>query len=208
LRCRGWIWIATVCLFAGLLLPGPVCSAGASQAETETGEEKAEPETSPLIEAAGRRSGADVKVYTNADLGPPLAQSPPPQTGDAAEKTSAGKGASKEKVESAAGTPEEKDALTLMFEQEAARKEHAQKISETERKIVELRQRVVDLEKRELAIKNPFLARPQPPEEGADEWDGASAPDRVAQTQAQIDAAKEAVAEAERELSALRSSAP
>jgi hypothetical protein len=202
LKRQGRIWIASGCLFAGLLLTGPASSAQEGEAETAqaeaTGEEK----------AAGRRSGADVKVYTNADLGPAIVQSPRHQKSEAAKETADGKGESKEKVDAAAGVPAEKDALTWLFEQEAARKEHVAKISEAEQRIVGLRQRVVDLEKRELAIKNPLLARPQPPEEDADEWIGATAPERVAQTQVQIEAAKEALAEAERELSSLRSSAP
>jgi len=199
-----------VLAFAVATTPVP---AGQSEGDKDsdrasTSAKESEQKLSPLVNATGGKPGSSSKVYTNDDLKQLQGtgssdSSAEPAKPQAASETKPGQPA-------AAAKPAEppKSALGQMFEQEALRKEHVQKIAEAEERVVDAKQRVVDLEKRRLAIRNPLLARPAAPEEGADEWAGANGEQRVEMTNSQIEAARDEVAQAESDLAALRNSRP
>ena len=59
-----------------------------------------------------------------------------------------------------------------MFDNRRAAEEKRQQISEAEQKVSDARARVAEMEQRLRATKNPFLARPKPPEENAEQGSG------------------------------------
>jgi hypothetical protein len=204
-----------LCFVSVLVFAVATTSVPAGQSEGDkdsdrasTSAKESEQKLSPLVHATGGKQGASSKVYTNDDLKQlqgtgSSGSSAEPAKPQPASETKPGEPAAAAKP----GEPA-KSALDQMFEQEALRKEHVQKIAEAEQRVVDARQRVVDLEKRRLAIRNPLLARPAAPEEGADEWAGANGQQRVEMTDSQIQAAKDEVAQAELDLATLRSSRP
>jgi hypothetical protein len=162
-------------------------------------------------EKAKKPSNAPAKVYTNEDLKRLSAKGPgreettlPP--GPASAQATEGDA----KPEPPSGEEEEADPLDQLFAREAARKEHAKQVAQAEERVAAAKQQVADLEKRLLAIKNPFLARPKAPEdeEAAAAWEGGGGPERVEQTQGQLEAARAEVAQAERDLAELRLARP
>jgi len=193
-----------VLVFAVATTPVP---AGQSEGDKDsdgasTSAKESEQKLSALVHATGGKQGSSSKVYTNDDLKQLQGTG---SSGSSAEPAKP-QPASETKPGQTAESP--KSALDQMFEQEALRKEHVQKIAEAEQRVVDARQRVVDLEKRRLAIRNPLLARPAAPEKGADEWAGANGGQRVRMTDSQIEAARDEVAQAESDLAALRNSRP
>ena len=196
-----------------LVVAAPTAQCGETESKQAadpqtTDEPKPDPKLSPFVQATGGPDRSSSKVFTNKDLkklqgmgsssASTSSSSPTPVPTPTRDKPPA--------VEAAASQP--KTALEQMFEQEALRKEHEQKIVEAEQRVVTARQSVVDLEKRLLAIKNPFLARPKTPEDGAREWESGNSQQRVDMTEARVQAAREEIAQAERDLAALRNSRP
>ncbi len=81
-------------------------------------------------------------------------------------------------------------------------------MADAENQVMQARQRITDLEKRKLALKNPFLARPDEPEENAEQWQAMDGDQRVHQTEIEMQSARDALAQAEAELDRLRGSGP
>jgi len=200
----------TVCLTLALVLLALPAIASAGETDSSKSKESQEaksPENesnvSPLIQASRRARGekkdSEAKVYGNDDLdemfGPSESTPPAAQDEDSTEPTEAARPAEGEA---------QPDALEQMFAREARKKEQATEIAGAEQRVTDAKQAIVDLEKRLLAVKNPLLARPSAPEEGAEEWNAGDGQSRVQQTEQQIAAAREALAEAERELSELK----
>jgi hypothetical protein len=199
----GWtVWLTLTLALIAL----PAIAKEGHEVASESGKtEKAESSQdesnlSPLVQASRRvraeEKDVEVKVYGNDDLnemfGP--SESTPTATQDE-ESTGVAETAEVEALP---------DALEQMFAGEARKKERATEISGAEQRITDAKQAIVDLEKRLLAVKNPLLARPSAPEEGADEWNAGDGQTRVRQTEQQIAAARKALADAERELSDLK----
>jgi len=167
--------------------------------------EEAQP--SPLVQATGGKAdGKREKVYGNDDLEKMFG--PAPARADGSSVANSDESATEKPKAAASAATAGDSALDQLFAGEARKREHAASIAAAETQVAEAKQRLADLEKRLLASRNPLLARPKPPEEGAEEWNRADAAGRVEQTQAGIEAARKAVAEAQRELAALRSAAP
>jgi hypothetical protein len=185
------------CLLLLLAAGLPLAAETTDKRESEEG-----PKASPFVHATGGKPGKQpAKVYGNAELKKMFGPAPDTIVLPA---TPAGRpsGDSGE----AAAPPS--DALESLFAGEAKKKERAARIAEGEQEVAAARQKVTDLEKRMLAVRNPYLARPKAPEEGAEEWLAADTRKRVELTAQQLEAARAAVTEAEQALAELRRSTP
>jgi hypothetical protein len=174
-----------------------------SGAETSAPDEKG-PKLSPFVFAmGGKPSVSDGNVYSNADLERMFGPPPPPEPVETPARTAEGAGPG-----DANDAGESTSALDLLFERRDAARERDKALAEAEQQVADARKRVTELERRVLATKNPFLARPGPPEEGAEEWRQAGTPQRLQMAEQELQAAREAVTEAERKLAELRRSNP
>ena len=197
----------TLILAAALLALPAFAADGEKEAASKETEQAKSPENesnvSPLVQASrkvrGEKKETGAKVYGNDDLdemfGPSESTPPVAQAQGSTEPT--------ESTSPAEGEAQP-DALEQMFANEARKKEQAIEIAGAEQRVADAKQKIADLEKRMLAVKNPLLARPSAPEEGAEEWNAGDAGARVRQTEQQIADARKALAEAERELSELK----
>jgi hypothetical protein len=97
-------------------------------------------------------------------------------------------------------------ALEKLFADRDSRKENAGKVVEAEAAVVAARERVTQLEKKKLAVVNPFMARPAPPEdkEEAERWKAMDGSERAAAAQIELDEARKALADAESALAGAR----
>jgi hypothetical protein len=164
-------------------------------AETTTQPPKPAP-ASPVTKAA--KKAATVKegqVFTNEDLdklfGPPPESAPAEEGAVPAPPTA-------ESAPVPAPKAEKKAAADPAAKQAA--------IEKLEKKITELRESIPALEKRALAIHNPLLAPPQPPDDDRESWDAADSQQRLERTQTELKDARESLEEAEAELARLRAS--
>jgi len=186
-----------------LLAVATLCAApalGADEAKAPaTGGDKEET-VNPLVQAARNNEKKDsgVTVYSNEDL--------QRLYGGGSLKTDEPETASGEGTLPTTPTEPDYDPLKQMLEQQGQAKQRDKDIVEATAKVSDAKQRITDLEKRILATKNPLLARPAPPEEGADEWNAMSAPERVDRSKQDLEAARTQLAEAEAELDRLRRS--
>jgi hypothetical protein len=198
-----WLTLALVLLALPAIATAGETDTSKSKEAQEAKSPENESNVSPLIRASRRARGekqdSEAKVYGNDDLdemfGPSESTPPEAQDADSTEPTEAARPAEGEA---------QPDALEQMFASEARKKERATEIAGAEQRVTDAKQAIVDLEKRLLAVKNPLLARPSAPEEGAEEWKAGDGQSRLQQTELQIAAAREALAEAERELSELK----
>lgn len=203
------IWIVGLALVLAFAVASPTTASQEGDPEVEQGSDdtsadQPQPKRSVWVQATGgKRTGAPVKVYRNEDLeriaglGPASSGS---RTEDTTQETPAGPPA-----EGTAPPAEEKSALDLMFEKQAAQREHAEKIAEAELRVEAARKRIVEAEKRLLAVRNPLLARPKAPEEG---WEEGGGEQRAQQSKDVLQAARDELAQAEQELDQLRRSVP
>lgn len=97
-------------------------------------------------------------------------------------------------------------ALDKMFADRASSKEKAVKISQAEAAVAAARARVAQLETKRLEVVNPLLPRPAPPEDPAEaeRWKAMNGVERANATKAELDAARQALTEAEAALAAAR----
>jgi hypothetical protein len=205
-----------MCLVLTFAVASPATAAQSDERDSEPdsekkteGTEKSKSKVAPFVHATGGKgSTSQGKVYTNEDLARLSGSEPAPQAGAPASGASARETDSGAEQTGATDTKEEKSALDQLFERQALREEHKQKVTEAVDRVAAAKERITDLEKRALAVKNPFLARPKAPEEGAEEWERGSGPQRLKQTENQLQAARDELAEAERELAELQRSAP
>ena len=78
------------------------------------------------------------------------------------------------------------------------------RVEAAEQRVAAASARVVELEKRLLAIRNPFLPRPELPPEEAQAWEGLDGAQRAARVEQQLAEARDELAAAEDELMSLR----
>jgi len=189
---------ACILLAFATFCAAPVLGADEAKAPASGGEK--EETVNPIVQAArnNEKKGSDVKVYSNEDL--------QKLYGGGSLKTDEPETASGEGTLPTTPTEPDYDQLKQMLEQQGKAKQRDKEIVEAETKVADARQRIADLEKRILATKNPLLARPAAPEEGADEWNKMSAPERVDRSKQDLEAARTQLAEAEAELNRLRRS--
>jgi len=204
------------CVVAPLLLvllaTGASWAATGGSDEPEAKPEKKEPATekapdSAILKAAREESADDdVIVFTNDDL----------------DRFSTGRRAADEKPPSGqrepGPTPRTKpgekpsDPLDWMKQQQEQEERRREAIAAAEQQVVDAEARVAEMEKRLLATKNPFLARPGPPEstdekraeEEAAEWDRMDGSERVSRSEQDLQQAREDLARARDERARLR----
>jgi hypothetical protein len=143
-----------------------------------------------------------VHVYTNDDLD----RLPPDPT---ARRSEAGPPAGKD-VAGAASKAKgvvPYDALGRLQDEQAKAAGLATQIADAERKVTAAEGRVQDLEKKALAIKNPFLPRPEVSPEQAEAWRRMNNVERLKATEDELAAARKAVESAKADLEKLRSAA-
>jgi hypothetical protein len=209
-------WIGCMCLVLTFAVASPATAAQSDERDSESGSEKgtedteeSKPKVAPFAQATGGKgSTSPGKVYTNEDLARLSGSEPAPPSGAPASGASASETDSGAEQTGASAPKEEKSALDQLFERQALREEHKQQVTKAADRVAAAKERIADLEKRALAVKNPFLARPEAPEEGAEEWERGNGPQRLKQTEDQLEAARDELAEAERALAELQSSAP
>lgn len=155
---------------------------------------------------------SEVKVYTNADLerlfgGAGPAEPAEPEAGETtAEPSPAGSAApSPEGAKPGEAAAGPQDPAAWLAARQAKEKERQQQIDEAQSKVDGLRARIAELEKRALAVRNPFLPRPEVSDDDRKDWDAASATERASMTDAQLAEARKELEAAERELTAARS---
>ena len=177
-------------LVALLLVSG---AARAAQDGTSGKDDKAEP-VNPFVEATSNKSKSrDAKVYTNADLRKLYGGGSVDSSGETA---------------APAGAAIATDPLEQLFEQQARAEQHDKDVLAAEARVTEARNKVEQVKKASLAIKNPFLPRPKPPEENVEEWQAASVPGRVEMANQALAQAEADLAGAKAEVARLKRSRP
>jgi len=162
-------------------------------------------------------------VFTNDDLErrygpsrelpPPVAEETPAVISPAATSGIEGAGAA---VPDAAATgtdaaaaagetaPPEPDALQQLSDGQAREAKHRTEVMAAQSKVDQAHERIAELEKRVLALRNPLLARPAPPEKEREEWDRADNEKRVERSIADLEGARNDLTAAEQELARVR----
>jgi len=92
-----------------------------------------------------------------------------------------------ERSEEEDGPIDERDALEKLQDEQARLRTLGELAVRERQRVQVLKARVRELEARILAVRNPFLPRPQVPEEMREEWESLSAPGRVELTERQLD---------------------
>jgi hypothetical protein len=203
-------WLLCLALTAFFL---PAAAAEEEKKEAKE-EQKAEEQADPAgagadAHADPEQESSETRVFTNEDLerlfgGGELDEEPArpsgegsPAAGEAAVQRPAGP--------ATGGGAQAADPLQWMQQRETSEAERRQQIADAEAAVAAARQKVADLEKRLLAVKNPFLARPEIPDDEKSDWDGMSGPERASATEEQLGNARDELQKAEQELARLRS---
>jgi hypothetical protein len=211
-----WPWLLCVSLI--------FFSAAVGFAEEEKRDDSKSKEKSEQKADKEEDDQEEVKVFTNEDLekltGPagPIIMPMPPREESAEGATQAEEGVPTEAgaqpgVRVAEPSPavqqdQPQDPLQWMEQRQQRQAEHQRQLVEAEHAVASAKQKVADLENRLRATRIPFLARPKIPEDEQEAWSEKSAPQRVEHTQAQLDAARAELDQAEQALAQLRAQAP
>ncbi|MDH3592779.1 MAG: hypothetical protein OER88_12915 [Planctomycetota bacterium] len=209
-RARRRTWIAPVAILC-LLAAGEVWAqrdrAEPEKKQTESQDQAAtdsKKKKSAIAQAVTRERGRKpARVFTNEDLEkltglgpeqprikPPSPDAPPPPK----KKTAAEKAAEDGRAPGFADT-----------ERRAARAADLdRRRSAAEARVLLAEQRVSALERRLLQIRNPYLARPEIPEDEKEAWDALDGAGRAALTERQLAGAKKDLAEAREAYEAAR----
>lgn len=188
-----------------LLALAPCCAAAGEEKASGGGEGErraSEPEREP---ARSKKTKAEaVPLYTNEDLermfGPSGAsEAKKEETGRAEPSRAPGGGARPEGPEAA-----RRDPLEAIEQEQAREADRSLRLAKAEREVAEAAARVKELEKRALAIRNPFLPRPELPPEEAEAWKGLSNEQRLERTEAALAQARKKLEEARARLAALQ----
>jgi hypothetical protein len=156
-----------------------------AQAAKEKKKKKDGTSSSPAREApvppvvAPDATAEPVHVYTNADLDR-LAPRSPSSAGTLA--NSGEKGAK----DGAKSSSEPSDALKQIEDDKSRAADRATRVAEAEKNLAAADARVRGLEQRSLAVKNPFLPRPQVPPDQADQWSKMKSSERLKATEDEI----------------------
>jgi hypothetical protein len=199
-------------LVLGVALVATLTPAGFAQDKSEKAEAKADTQrdaTKPPAsggKAAESKAGEEeVLVFTNEDLkrlfGEEEPGTPPAEPGQA---PAAGRSDPPplRPGEPAAQPPT--DPLTWMADRKARAEERQKRIAEAEKAVADGEARVSELEKRMLAVKNPYLARPEISDEEKEGWDEMDAVERVKRTEDDLAQARKDLVQARQELRQLR----
>lgn len=200
--------IRLLALAFGLLLPlAPCCGAASEEKASGAGDSQpraagaSEPERDPA--RSQRKKAQAVPLYTNEDLermfGPSGASKQ--SEGEAKPQPSS---AAREGARPEAPRVPRRDPLEAIEEEQAREADRGLRLAEAEREVAEAAARVKELEKRALAIRNPFLPRPELPPEEAEAWKGLSNEQRLERTEAALAEARRKLEEARARLAALQ----
>lgn len=171
----------------GPAAPPPIVASGSERAAPSA----PEPEPAPATAAASPAAPAPGSEATAAQ------QEPPPEPVPAAPEAPP--------AAPAAAPPDPLKAIAV--EEEVATR-RATDLAAAEKDLAEKDARVAELEKRLLAVKNPFLPRPQlPPDEEA-AWKGLDGVGRAKRVEEQLVTARADAAAARAKVDALRRNAP
>jgi hypothetical protein len=191
-----WLLVAAVACFISI-----ACA-------TEKGSEQQESEPAKKSEEAAEPAEQDAKVYTNDDLNKLFGEA------EAGEQTALPleeyMGEEQEPVmEIKVVEPEPAkesvpDPVNLMEQQQAQVEERSRLAAEAEQAVADARARVTQLEKRLLALRNPFSARPEIPEDEKSEWDSMGTSERVTKSEEELQQAREDLTAAEKALAEVR----
>lgn len=209
-RKIGWLVALVVLVLAGIAPAAIAAPEGEPEKKSNSGKTKAAGDN-PYAQAAKGKKPAK-KVYGNDDLQQLAGGTPLPEL----EEEEQTEGASKDKTaptaetDPAAETAESagQDALEEFLDRKKKAAERREAIAAAEQKVTEALQKVAEVERRLIAIRNPYLARPEAPEGAAEEWKEMDAAQRVERSKEDLKKAQEEVKKAEEELQRLRSSAP
>lgn len=197
-------WLLSLALVA-FLVPAAVAEEEKKEEQKATEEAakpaKAEAE-SPADPAAPEKKRSEAEVFTNEDLerlfgGAEEETVPPPDGAAPAEGAVPPETRPQEPAQPA-------DPLQWMQDRGDQAAERQQQIAGADAAVTAAKQKVADLEKRLLALRNPFMARPDIPDDEKDEWDGQGTKERVDTTEEQLRLAREELQTAEQELARLR----
>jgi len=177
---------------------------------TQADEKQDKPE--PADDRKDRATEPD-KTYTNEDL-ERLFPEPSSDAEKGADDGAARKAGQPDAAEADKGTesPQAKqdsagNSLQWLDERKAAQREHQKALAEAGAAVTDAEARVRELEERLRALRNPLLKRPAAPEDDP-EWAGRSTPERVAQTEAELEGARAELTRAQSELDRLRAAGP
>ncbi len=193
-----------VALAVGLLLALVPCLAPASE-EKASGENPPAGTSKPKQKPGRIEKTEAVPVYTNEDLermfGPSTASDKKREEEPArAEESRAPLGGAGAEARQAA----ERDPLGAIEEERAREADRNLRLAKAEREVAEAAARVKELEKRALAVRNPFLPRPELPPEEAEAWKGLSNEQRLERIEAALAEARKKLEEARARLAALQ----
>jgi len=167
-------------------------------AKEKDGKKDGKPASPAQAAQAPEASAEPAHVYTNDDLDRLAPRSSSPSGAPAAAGGLGARGAST--------TPAElPDPLKQIADDKARAAERQTRIAEAEKNVAAAEARVKDLERQELAVKNPYLPRPQVPADQADQWKKMNGGERLKATDEQIRQARKEAADARAELDRARS---
>ncbi len=180
-------------LAAGLFLSlSTACAATGEEKSSAAGEKETQAKDAKKKAAPAAQKPGQAPLYTNDDLERMFGSSTAPQDeadepagGEVTEKTEPPK---KEQPKKPAAAPS--DPLKAMEDAEARQADLKLRMTDAERAVAEASARVRELEKRLLAIRNPFLARPQLPPEEAEAWKNLDSEERLKRTEKQLEEAR------------------
>jgi hypothetical protein len=198
------VWLLTIAV-ACFISMACATEKGSEQEDSEAAEEPQEQTEAAGNEANESDGREEVKVYTNEDLqrlfgDEELEESELPPEEEPAEQQPAPAVA----VEQESPDTGPSDPLSLLQQQQAQDQERSRSRAEAEQAVATAQSRVTELEQRILALRNPFMARPEIPEDEKSEWDSMGTADRLKKTEEQLSRAREELAEAQKELQKYR----
>ena len=135
----------------------------------------------------------EVKVYTNQDLEKMFgeeeesAEAPAPP---AEEPEAERKPVMEVTVEPEPGEKPAADPLALMRQEQAMAAERDRAIADAKKTVADARARVTQLEQRILALKNPYLPRPEIPDDEKAGWESMGTRERLEQSEQQLEQAR------------------
>jgi hypothetical protein len=167
--------------------------------DTQSAKDGEAEQVNPYVQATRNKGKqGEVKVYTNAELRKLYG-------GEIDEPAASAEPLAAAPVVSPGSEPAvAADPLQQLFDQQAQAEQRKNDTVAAEARVAEARKKVEEIKKATLATKNPLLPRPKIPEEKAEEWQAASAPDRVAMADQALAQAVADLASSEAELARLR----
>jgi hypothetical protein len=201
---KPYVWLLTAAVACIVSIS---CATGNAQEkappEKEQSEQKKEQKAGPAEKAE-----QEVVVYTNKDLERMFGESEESADLDAPaadEPAEERKPIMEIKVEPEPGEqPPASDPLAVMRQRKEMDEARAQAVAEAEKAVADARERVTQLEQRILALRNPYSARPQIPEDEKADWDSMGTRERLEKSEEQLAQAREELEAAEKELDAIR----